>query len=111
MDKDIVFEALKHGTLIKEEDVECIPERVPDSMADENVDVFMVRKYFRQDAWLVVEGVPKQKLKKMSWVCNVCYHDLHAHPSVICESYLLWFLLVVTVNYIAASLHHSHYIM
>ena len=63
MDKEFVSEVLKNGTLIREEDVECMPERIPDSVVDENVDVFMVRKHFCQDAWLVVEGVLKQKIK------------------------------------------------
>ena len=59
MDKEVVSEVLKNGTLIREEDEEYMPERIPDSV----VDVFLVRKHFCQNAWLVVEGVLKQKIK------------------------------------------------
>ena len=34
--------------------MECQPEVVPNAVLDENVDVFLVRKYFTNDAWLLV---------------------------------------------------------
>ena len=33
----------------------------------------------------------KQKLKKMNWMCSICYHDLHAYLSVICDACLAWY--------------------
>ena len=47
--------------LIQEESVEVRPEKLPDSVVDENVDVHLVRKYFISDAWLLVKDVIAQK--------------------------------------------------
>ena len=85
---------LKKGILIEEDHVECRPDQIPAAIADENVDVCLVRSHFTHDAWLLVEDVVKAKNSNMSWTCNVCYHDLHADtsgPSIVCESCLKWF--------------------
>ena len=34
--------------------MECRPKVVPDAVLDENVDFFLIRKYFTNDAWLLV---------------------------------------------------------
>ena len=92
VDKAVATEVIRKGTLINEDDVECRPNKIPDSVADENVDIYLVRKYFSQNAWLVVEGVVKQKLKKINWICSICHHDLHSYPSIIlCDTCLLWY--------------------
>lgn len=46
--------------LIDEEDVETRLERVPCAVLDENVDVHLIRKFFTNDAWLVVVNVLEQ---------------------------------------------------
>ena len=47
----------------EEEEVECRPERVQDSILDENVDVCLIHKYFwiTKDAWKVVQDVLQLK--------------------------------------------------
>ena len=91
VDKPIVDRAIKQHQLIKEEDVECKPERVTEAVVDENVDIHLVRKYFTSDAWMLVEEVVKHKSTKMTWTCRTCFHDLHTEQSIICDSCLLWF--------------------
>ena len=83
--------AIKKDHLIEEEEVECRPDRVPDAVVDENVDVCLVRRHFSSDAWLLVEDVVKQKSEKMTWTCHACFHDLHTKESVLCDRCLLWF--------------------
>ena len=78
-----------HQDPIQEEDVECKPERLPDSVVDENVDVHLVRKYFTADAWMLVQEVVQQKSATMIWMCRSCYHDLHSERSIVCDSCLL----------------------
>ena len=46
VDKKVAEAALKKGVLIEEDDVECQPEKVSSAIADENVDVHLVWKYF-----------------------------------------------------------------
>lgn len=92
--KTIAELALKQVNLIEEEHIECRPERITDAVVDDNVDIHLVRKYFTYDAWLLVEQVLKRKQKKMTWVCNLCHHDLHSKTSglsIVCESCLQWF--------------------
>lgn len=91
VDKEVAENAIKHCRLIEEEDVECKPERVPDAVVDENVDIHLVRQYFSTDAWMLVEDVVKHKKKKMVWTCHSCFHDLHTEQSIVCDSCLLWF--------------------
>ena len=73
--------------------MECRPERITDTVVNENVDVSLVHRYFSSDAWLLLENVVmlNSKLKKMTWTCQACFHDLHTEQSILCDSYLLWF--------------------
>ena len=89
--KPVAEKVLKKHSLIEEEEVECRPEKIPNTIVDENVDVYLVRKYFSSDAWLVVEDVIKRKSKAIVWVCQVCQKDLHTQPSIICDSCLTWY--------------------
>ena len=89
VDKEVAAKAIRQDFLIGEDEVECRPESVPDSVADENVDMFLVHKMFTQDAWAMVEDVYKQKVKKINWICSVCYHDLNDAQSIACDSHLL----------------------
>ena len=40
--------------LIDEENVEVCPEKLPDAILDENVHVHLIRRFFTNDAWLLV---------------------------------------------------------
>jgi len=76
--------------LIEEEDVETRPERASNAVLDENVDVHLIRKFFSNDAWLVVANVVK-KQRNPNFICKSCYRDLHESPSIICEHCLSWY--------------------
>ena len=89
MDKQVVDSSLQ-GKLIEEDCVECRPEKIPNSVLDENVDVCLVRPYFSNDAWMLLDSVLKTKAKNVVWTCNVCFHDLHSEQSIICEACLQW---------------------
>lgn len=83
--------ALKHDKLLEEHHIECRPEKISDAVADENVDITLVRKYLSDDAWLLLSDVVGQKKKKMLWKCNMCFSDLHSEQSINCDRCLLWF--------------------
>ena len=62
MDAKVVDVVLKTpGKLVEEEDVEVRPEKLPDGILDENIDIHLIRRYFSNDAWLMVMDVIKQK--------------------------------------------------
>ena len=91
VDAEVAAGAIGHPRkLIEEEHVEVRPERLPDAVLDENVDVNLIRKFFTQDAWLAVMDVVGQKRSKPVYVCKVCYHDLHKESSIVCELCLSW---------------------
>ena len=73
VDKPVAEKVMREHGLIEEDEVECRPEKIPNAIMDENVDVFLVQKYFSSDAWLVVEDVMKCKSKMFMWVCHVCH--------------------------------------
>ena len=72
------------GNLIDEAEVEWRPEKIPDSVLDENVDICLVRQHFSTDAL-------ENKAKKIIWTCQSCSHDLHSEQSIICDACLRWY--------------------
>lgn len=56
MDSKIVKAAIKNpeNYLIEEQIVETRVEKLLDPVVDENVDIHLIRKFFTQDAWMVV---------------------------------------------------------
>ena len=46
VDKPVAEKVLKKHRLIEKEEVECRPEKIPNTVVDENVDIYLVRKYF-----------------------------------------------------------------
>ena len=90
VDKDVVQQAIKNSVLIEEDKVECRPEKIPNSILDDSIDVCLVRNYFSNDAWLLLEKTLQLKLKNIIWTCNICNHDLHSEASILCDSCLLW---------------------
>ena len=76
--------------LIEEEKVEVCPDKLPDAVVDENIDVHLIRKYFTNDAWLLVMDVVQQKQQNPVFVCKYCFHDLHEEPSIVCDHCLSW---------------------
>ena len=72
VDNEIMKAAIKNSKtfLIEELSVEARPEKIPDAVLDENVDIHIIRKYFTQDAWLLLEDVVQQKQKSQSFICR-----------------------------------------
>lgn len=77
--------------LINEEEVEVRPEKLPDAVSDQNVDVHLIRRFFSQDAWQLVVDVTKQKNDNPVFICGHCSHDADEGPSVLCDHCLSWF--------------------
>ena len=97
VDREVATTAMKdRKLLIQEEQVEVMPERLPDATLDENVDVHLVRKFFTNDAWLLVQDVLSRKRANPLYLCNVCSHDLEEFESIVCEHCLCWFHLKCT---------------
>ena len=83
--------ALKNpDNLIEEESVEARPDKLPDAVLDENVDVHLVRRFFSHDAWLLVTDVVKLKQARPVYICKYCFHDLGEAASIVCEHCLEW---------------------
>ena len=88
---EVTSQAALDGILIDEDKVECMPEKIPMALLDENVDVYLIRKYFTADAWLVIEDVLKQKKGNPTWMCEICHKNLSLDQSIGCDSCLKWF--------------------
>ena len=90
MDDEKVTDAMRNNILIEEEDVEVRPECVPMKCLDENVSMSTVRRYFTNDAWVLVESVMATMSKKQVWLCSSCSEELGTSESIVCESCLEW---------------------
>lgn len=94
VDKTVVETAIKDPQqLIEEQNVEVRPEKLPDAILDENVDIHLIRKFFSVDAWLLITEVVKQKQEKPVYICKYCLHNLEEAPSVVCDHCLSWYHL------------------
>ena len=70
--------------------MEVCPEELPDAAIDENVDVHLIRKYFTNDAWLLVKDVLQRKQQNPVYIYKSCFRDIHKEPSIVCDHCLLW---------------------
>ena len=68
--------------------MECRPEKIPCSIIDENVDICLVRSFFSNDTWLLLEDVVNSKREANVWFCASCHSDLLDGAAVVCESCL-----------------------
>ena len=85
-----VAESALHGKLIEENEVECCPEKVPNALLDENVNINLIQLCFIDDAWMIVDSVLQQKVQRPNWLYHSCNHNLAKQPSIIRDSCLQW---------------------
>ena len=91
VDKVIVASAVEDRKLIEEDQVEVRPEKISDGVLDINADIHLIRKFFTNDAWMLIKEIVEQKKLKTVYVCKNCYHDLSEAQSVVCEHCLCWY--------------------
>ena len=78
VDKTVVQDAID-GNLIEEDQVECQPQKIPNSVLDENVNVHLVRPYFTDDAWW--KGKQNLQLGFVIHAIMICIHRLWLYVS------------------------------
>ena len=93
VDTEEVLAVMKNPkNLIEETSVEVLPEKIPDSVLDENVDINLVRHYFTNDAWVLVQDVVGRKKKNCVYICKFCQHNLDECPEAnLCHGCLIWY--------------------
>ena len=96
VDESVVQRVMKTTQSILEDEVEVRPESLPDAVLDENVDVHLIRRFFTNEAWLVVMDAVEIKSCQPVHVCKTCFHDLHEKPSVVCDHCLSWYHIQCT---------------
>lgn len=83
VDTKVLDAAINSDKLIEETEVESHPKKVPCSILDENVDISIVRQYFTNDAWLLVQDVIEMKKEMVDWFCNNCQLILFSLHNVL----------------------------
>ena len=81
------------GELLEEEAVETRPEKVSNCCADENVNMYRIKKYFTTDAWQVVSQVLDINRCQDTWCCSVCNKEFQDGTAIACDCCLDWFHL------------------
>ncbi len=88
--EDVPETTKKSRKYLFEEDVEVLPDLLPDAAIDENVNIHLIRKFFTKDAWMLIAEVVKQKQKNPVFSCKSCNHDLDEFPYISCDHCLSW---------------------
>ena len=65
--------AERNKVLIEEEQVEVRSELLSDAILDENVNINLIRRFFSNDAWLLVEEVVALKHRTRSTCANTVH--------------------------------------
>ena len=74
--EELAKRSILRGYLIEEEDVEVRPDKLPTRSLDDEVDIKRLRKYFTEDAWVLVREVVSAKENDPRWMCPICSLDL-----------------------------------
>ena len=69
VDDNVIKRVMNCKSYIEEEEVEVRPES---TVLDENVNYYLIRKYFTSDAWLAVENTIKEVKESVIYICKVC---------------------------------------
>ena len=77
VDAKVVSVVLKTPRKLVEGRCEVQPEKLPDRILDERIDIHLIHRYFSNNAWLMAMDVIKQKHDNLVYVCKICFHDLH----------------------------------
>lgn len=93
VDESVMKRVTHSGSLIEEEEVEVRPEHVSIAVLDENVNHYIIRKYFTSDAWLAVESTISLMKENPLYICQVCSKDINdmEDTSIACELCLSWY--------------------
>ena len=93
VDDNVIKRVMNCKSYIEEEEVEVRPECISPTVLDENVDYYLIRKYFTSDAWLAVENTIKEVKESVIYICKVCSRDIGEDTSVGSDHCLNWFHL------------------
>ena len=91
--KAILEEVIIQKRLIQLQDVFADFEKVPMKCLDENITLSRIRKYFKDDAWKLVQELVDYKKECSIWYCPVCSNDLDGEQSIECDACLNWYHL------------------
>ncbi|XP_043279783.1 uncharacterized protein [Venturia canescens] len=76
VDEETAFSAIEHGVVIEEQKVQTRPNEVLDAVADADVNIESIKRYFSSDAWKVVEHIITYKKENDVFLCAMCTRDL-----------------------------------
>ena len=85
VDKNSVEKAMT-GTILKEEEIECIPHSLPSAVKDPSVDIDIIKRYFDADGWMALEAAYKTR-QDLPYYCSPCGEEVE-EMRVICDSCL-----------------------
>jgi len=89
VNEELAMLAINANKLIRESDIECIPEKVPSAIIDETIAVGEMKQFFTKDGWTVVQQIIHAKKQHATWVCPVCLED-SSTKSICCNRCLEW---------------------
>ena len=88
VEADTIEDALA-GNPIDENAVEQIPENIPSTILEPQIDLNLMKPLFTEEAWMVVEAVVHER-QNLPWLCCKCGSDISDKESIGCDSCMEW---------------------
>ena len=70
--EEVNLAVMEPSNFIDEESIKVIPKNVVVAVMDENIDIFLIRKYFTPNAWMLIEDVITQKRRELHFIYSCC---------------------------------------
>jgi len=75
--------------LISKKDIECIREKVLNTIIDDTIAIGEIKQFFTADEWTAVQQIIKIKKLNSTWFCLICSEDA-SKKSIFCNRCLEW---------------------
>ena len=83
------------GTLIEETDVEQIPENLPSTVLEPQLDLKLIKPLFTNSTWMALKAVVKER-KRLPWLCHKCENEVKNNRLVVTVAWngYIWIALI-----------------
>lgn len=99
--EEMARNSVENGTLIDEDAIEVIPAHISNSCLDNSVNIEIVKQFFTDDGWKLVQQIVKVKKETVVWKCSSCNLDCGNSSTILCNGCLNW------IHYTCAGLLRS----
>lgn len=88
--EDIVESTINNKEKVEEDQIETVPDKVPDSVIDAKSEILQeAKEYVTSDSWLIISSI--LDIKKKNWTCAACPEICTKISMIYCDSCNTWY--------------------